>query len=313
MIYRIINGQKKLVADVSKLLSVNNKAPIGTTIDPAKNITLTGSDINWAATIPIGDDAETIEEKLNQLNQAITLNKGTVLTVNEVEPTPDGNVEVYAGDIYTNSNQKELGENGETVGGLLFDLKTKSHVKSEDPFLSWPGAGSTEGVSATIGLNYNGLTGELELLGKDEEVVDTINLNLQSNIAYAGVHKYNGNWDAAAPENLDAPSEYASGTHIYLVIGFKQPETTTIRYTFASLEELIDDYSAGNGLGSQPGNGGGTEFFVKKDPASNYELVVSAGGIKLEAMNFGTVAEMDTWISSNSIQNGVVYILDDAE
>lgn len=117
-------------------------------------------------------------------------------------------------------------------------------------------AQSTDGLKAELGLTLDNSTGVLTLTGKGGAALATIDLPL---------------------EQILKTAEFDPSTnHLELVFN----TTTGDQSIEVDLSELVDTYTAGNGLELS-----GTAFSVKKDPNSESYLTVSANGVKLDGVD----------------------------
>jgi hypothetical protein len=145
---------------------------------------------------------------------------------------------------------------------------------------------SIAGVLAHLSLNYDNSTGDLQILGKNNSssvpyVLSTVNLPLDS--------------------FLDSVT-YNSTTHI---LTFEWSTTSGKSETEIDLTDLIDTYTAGNGLNLVSG-----AFSIKLDATSSAKLTVSSSGLKLDDTGYLKSTNAGSGIDISSTNNNISIKLD---
>jgi len=295
MVYRIISGQKKLFADVSKILKINGKIGSGAN----KELILTADDIPSSS----GTGADSVGTVLGSLQDQVNV-AGKVDKVNGQSPDGSKNVTIFG------SNIQQSGTISESVSTGIERLTTKSKVHAQDEILEWD---DNSGIQAVVTLRYDQAAGKMYLEGKPDAasgnkpfVLSEINLSLDSQISYAETHVWNGTaWSPSLPAGVTGPASPIEGP--YLVLGFKLADEST-NYSFSSLASLITNYVAGNGIDIS-GSGGTKTVAAARDGSSEYNLSIGGNGIKYATSQM-TFAEFN---NASGLGDGIYYITDDAE
>jgi hypothetical protein len=232
MIFQIKDGNKVLVGEVNKINELWSGGKLFSAIPGRdRSFVIDGSKIVWDDANEFGPDGEgSIEWKFGQVDDDIQELKKIEEKVDELKD--------------------EVGVNAKEIEKILSRLFTDSDFLEFDD----------NGLHSFLSFKYNEENGELSLWGKEKDgnklpVGNTVNLNIDSQIAYAGVHTSNGEkWsnELAYSEFTSIiwklKAEDAEEDVPYLIIGYQQPNKKEVTMTAASLQDLIDVYKDGNGI-----------------------------------------------------------------
>jgi len=294
MVYRIVNGQKRLFADISKIQKINGKTGAGN----GKEVTLYAGDI-----VISSSDNDTVEAVLVDLQGQVD-EAGKVDTVNSLSPDAGKNITLYG------SNIKQTSNISETVSAGIERLTTKSHINADDMILEWD---DNDGILAHLSLEYSKSEGKLLLFGKNgtdgsPSVISEVPLSLDSQISHASTHEWTGSvWSPILPNDVTGlPVSPNIGP--YLVLGFDLADGST-EYSFSDLTSLIKPIVAGNGIVITDGVEGSKVVSVKVAGESDYNLSVASNGVKYTTWE-GTKAE---FLGLVTPADGIYYVNDDAE
>jgi len=342
-IFRIINGEKRLFAEINKLETIN-----GISAESDKNIDLDASNIYYDSTDKTYFIKSEIDGKINYEDIRASDTDGVKRLVTAIVPTitdVTNDDVVRVAQFFSDLDGLKKGPTQETFDieageGISFErvedprypgskilskfvinndltedvseLLAKTQLSANEKVLTW--SAKTEGgdpkLKSHLSLVY--ANNKVQLLGKNKQVVSEFDLILGSALVLNEIVKSTSNnldlseiTETDIIKKAEIITAFGSGNADgqYLILGFKDADDD-VQYSFANLSEIIEDYTAGDGIEIIQ-----REIGVKIDPDSEKGISVSEDGLLLEFWT-GTANEFNS-VGSNKANDGVYFVIED--